>query len=303
MNLVTKPLCQGSAAALGVFDGVHLGHRRVLSAAAACKEQGLLPCAFTFHSATLPMKHGKPFSYLYPEAQKLRLLEECGIQAVLNPAFSEVQAMDGAAFCREILLGQLCAREVFCGRDFRFGKGAAWGFEELRRFGDAMGFAVHAVPPVELGGEKVSSTRIRACLKAGRPEQAAQLLGAPYTITGTVCHGKALGRTISFPTINLPFLQGQLVPAHGVYLSRNHTPGGSFWGVTNIGVKPTVSQANIPLAETHLLDFEGDLYGTACSVELLHFLRPEQKFENIDALCCAIGQDCQKARQLAALIS
>ncbi len=303
MEIVTKPLAQESAVALGVFDGVHLGHRRVLAAAASCKEQGLLPCAFTFDTATLPTKHGQPFEYLYTQKHKLVLLETCGIEAVYQPAFSQVQEMDGETFCREILGKILCAKKVFCGGDFRFGKGAAWGFDDLCRFGSEVGFSVYKIGPVYESDKKVSSTLIRSYLKAGDPLYAGCLLDRFYTITGEVCHGLALGRTISFPTINQPFAERQLVPKHGVYLSRCHTPLGAFWGVTNIGVKPTVSEEKIPLAETHLLDFEGDLYGAECSTELVAYLRPEKKFQNINALRRAIERDIEKARVLAKVLS
>ncbi|MBQ8513915.1 MAG: riboflavin biosynthesis protein RibF [Ruminococcus sp.] len=296
MKLVTDPLCQESAVALGLFDGVHLGHRRVLAAAAGGREQGLVPCAFTFDTETLPRKHGKPFACLYTQSHKLTLLRECGMEAVYAPSFAALQEMDGAAFCGEILCKKLRAKRVFCGRDFRFGRGAGWGFEELCTFGAEMGFSVHEIEPVLLGGEKVSSTRIRAALKEGQPREAALLLGRPYAVTGAVMHGKALGRTISFPTINQHFVKGQLVPKHGVYISRVHTPLGTFRGLTNVGIKPTVSEEKIPLAETHLLDFQGDLYGAACSTELLEFLRPEQKFESIDALRRAIAQDRERAQ-------
>ena len=301
MNIVTKPLLQDSAVALGLFDGVHLGHRKVLAAAAACKAQGLLPCVFTFDTEGFPRKHGKPFAYLYPQKHKLRLLETCGIEAVCAPDFVRMQEMEGKTFCREILCTLLCAKKTFCGRDFRFGRGAAWGFSDLQEFGAEMGFSVHEIrPEYYFDGEKVSSTKVRAALRDGFPTTAAALLGSPYTITGMVCHGKALGRTIAFPTINQPFGKGQLVPRHGVYLSRVRTPGGVFWGVTNVGIKPTVSEERIPLTETHLLDFAGDLYGAECSTELLDFLRPERKFEDLAALQEAIAADCLAARRLSA---
>lgn len=299
---VTKPLLQESAVALGLFDGVHLGHRKVLEGAAKSEPYGLLPCAFTFNTETFPKKHGKPFEFLYTDESKSRLLSECGIKAIYSPTFSEICSIDGESFCRDILKGVLRAKCVFCGSDFRFGKDAGCGFEELVRFGREMGFETVLVDAVNICGNEVSSTLIREYLSTGRPETAAKLLGRAYEISGEIIHGKALGRTIDFPTINQSFKKNQLVPAKGVYLSQIQTSRGIFYGVTNIGVKPTVTSENIPLAETNIFDFTGDLYGEFCVTKLLRYLRPERKFENIAALKAAITQDCENARRLAKTI-
>lgn len=296
---INVPVTQESAAALGLFDGVHLGHRKVIEAAVMCRREGLLPCAFTFNSEAFPKKHGRDFRFLYTEEHKKRLLEDAGISAVYTGSFSHIGSMDGESFCRDILCGMLNVKKVFCGGDFRFGRGAAWGFDDLAAFGRKMGFDAVCIPHFCDEEGEVSSTRIRSHLAEGEPEKAASLLGRPYEITGEVVHGKALGRTISFPTINQPYAEGQLVPACGVYLSRITTGENIYYGVTNIGVKPTVTEENIPLAETHLFDFSGDLYGKYCRTELLRFLRPEKKFENITALRQAIALDCEKARLLA----
>lgn len=299
MITVTKPLSGRSAAALGLFDGVHLGHRSILDSAVKCRNEGLVPAVFTFRTESFPRKHGKTFEFLCTDSRKMKILEECGIEAVYSPDFADIQEMDGETFCREILVKTLRAEKVFCGRDFRFGRKAGWNFDDLKKFGMEMGFEAVLVDAVMQDGAAVSSTRIREHLKAGEPEKAALLLGRSYAVTGEVLHGKALGRTIDFPTINQPFFKGQLVPRKGVYLSRVHTPAGVYSGITNIGVKPTVSEENVPLAETYLFDFSGDLYGQECVAELVRFIRPERKFESITALRTAISQDCEKARILA----
>ncbi len=296
---VKDVLSQESAAALGLFDGVHLGHQRVLSAAVQCRKDGLISSAFTFDTETFPKKHGKAFEFLYTEEHKRRLFEAMGIEAVYTGRFSDMAEMDGESFCRDILKGKLKAKRVFCGSDFRFGRNAAWGFKELEKFGERFGFEVHCVEPVCAGGAEVSSSRVREYLSAGKPEKAEELLGRPYEISGEAVHGKALGRTMKFPTVNQIFKKGQLVPAKGVYLSKTETPEGTYFSVTNIGVKPTVSDRNIPLSETHLLDFEGDLYGKYCVTKLLRFIRPEKKFESITALQRQISKDTETARRLA----
>ncbi len=288
----------GSAVALGLFDGVHLGHRAVLAMTAACAiAQQLTPCAFTFAADSIPAKQGVPLAFLYTDAQKRRLMQACGIAHVYCPTFSALRHLDGEAFCRHVLVEMLHAREVFCGDDFRFGAGAAWDVEALERFGAAMGFRVHRVPPVRWGTQVISSTAIRQAVRSGEMEQAQKLLGAPYQICGAVTHGKSLGHTRQVPTINLPFASGQLVPRHGVYVSYTRTSEGGYDSITNVGINPTVSDSQPPVAETYLLHFSGDLYDQPCQVELRHFLRAEQKFPDTDALYAQIAADQAACRQ------
>ncbi|HBD71371.1 MAG TPA: riboflavin biosynthesis protein RibF, partial [Ruminococcus sp.] len=169
---------------------------------------------------------------------------------------------------------------------------AAWGVADLAAFGETFGFTVELIDAVEQDGAVISSSRIRQLLLDGKIQQANRLLGAPYQISGIIQHGAALGRTIQFPTINLSFAPEQLVPLYGVYRAKVYLKDGSVWnGVTNIGTKPTVSNACIPVAETHLLGFQGDLYGQFCRIELLDFLRKEQKFSGLDELKAAIADN------------
>ena len=161
--------------------------------------------------------------------------------------------MDGETFCRVYLHDKMHAKKLFCGRDFRFGNRAAWGVADLAAFGEIFGFTVELIDAVEQDGAVISSSRIRQLLLDGKIQQANRLLGAPYQISGIIQHGAALGRTIQFPTINLSFAPEQLVPLYGVYRAKVYLKDGSVWnGVTNIGTKPTVSNACIPVAETHL---------------------------------------------------
>lgn len=297
LHLEDKPSQQKSAVALGFFDGVHLGHRAVLGAAAAyAARHRVRACAFTFSAATVPVKQGVPLAYLYPDAQKFSLLESCGMDAVFSPSFPELCRLDGEAFCRKVLQELFQAQAVFCGGDFRFGAKAAWDISALRHYGETLGFSVHQVEPVRWEGEKISSTSIRIAIRNGEMQRAAQLLGAPYQICGTVVHGTAQGRAHAVPTINLPFAPGQLVPRYGVYVSKVYTVGGSYDAITDVGVKPTMGEGHSPAAETFLLDFSGDLYDQPCRVELLHFLRDERKFPDTAALYAQIHLDQQQCK-------
>lgn len=286
-----------AAIALGLFDGVHVGHRAVLQAALGMASQGLSPVVFTFPAETAARKGA---GCLYPTAVRNTLLYECGAFARLHvPDFAQVQNLDGETFVRTLLCAQDHAAFVCCGRDFRFGKGAAWDVQDLARFGGKYGFKVKIVEDVEADGEKVSSTRIRRLLQEGKIGAANALLGEPYRIAQTVTHGAHLGNTIGFATINQVYAPQQLVPKFGVYASETLTPDGWYASVTNIGIKPTVEYHGTPLAETHILGYEGDLYEREITVILSHFLREERKFDSLGALTAQLAADCDKRRQLS----
>ena len=286
------------AIALGLFDGVHLGHRAVLQAAAGQVQHGLCPAAFTFQPGLASFKGAEGF--LYPEPQKERILrEECGMAEVYAPDFSDIASLSGEDFVREILAARMDAAYAVCGRDFRFGRGAACGCAELVQYCTELGIAVEIVGDVESDGGKVSSSRIRTLLEAGDIAAANALLGAPYCIQGEIVHGAHLGHTIGFATINQSFAEGQLVPHFGVYASETKTPAGWLPSITNIGIKPTVGYTGLPLAETHILDFSGDLYGQILEVRLTQFLRAERKFDSLEALVAQLRADMTQRRQIS----
>lgn len=280
-----------TSVALGLFDGVHLGHRAVLKTAAAQKMNGLTPCAFTFPPESTA---GKNAEYIYSDKEKQMLLtSSCDIAKIFSPQFSEICMMDGDTFARNILRKELNAAYVACGKDFRFGKDAAWGIDELAGFGRKYGFTVQAVDDVCCGNERVSSTAVRKLLQKGELRRANLFLGEPYMIMKEISSGAQLGRTIGFPTANQLFSKGQLVPAYGVYASRTLYEGKWYPSMTNIGIKPTVSYGGAPLAETYISGFSGDLYGKTVQVVLLDFIRPEKRFSDLDELKQQIRRDVE----------
>ena len=280
-----------TSVALGLFDGVHLGHRAVLKTAAAQKMNGLTPCAFTFPPESTA---GKNAEYIYSDKEKQMLLtSSCDIAKIFSPQFSEICMMDGDTFARSILRKELNAVYVACGKDFRFGKDAAWGIDELAGFGRKYGFIVQAVDDVCCGNERVSSTAVRKLLQKGELRRANLFLGEPYMIMKEISSGAQLGRTIGFPTANQLFSKGQLVPAYGVYASRTLYEGKWYPSMTNIGIKPTVSYGGAPLAETYISGFSGDLYGKTVQVVLLDFIRPEKRFSDLDELKQQIRRDVE----------
>ena len=285
------------AVALGLFDGVHLGHREVIKAPAALAECGFIPAVFTFRSSTVPEKQGRRLEYIYTDAQKELLVKALGISEVFSWNFSEMKNLSGEEFVRNILVDRLNTRYAVCGRDFRFGKRASCGIAELFEFGRQYGFGVEIADDVKSEGENVSSKKIREQLKNGEIQAANALLGSPYRIDGEVVHGQQLGRTLNFPTINQLYGENQLVPRKGVYQSVTLIGGTGYSSVTNIGVKPTVAEGVRPLAETHILGYDGDLYGKNITVTLRKFLRDERKFSSVEELGRQIRADIDHVKE------
>lgn len=284
--------------ALGYFDGVHLGHRAVIEAAVLQAHRlGCGTAVFTFTDKAGACMQKSAAGRIYRDETRQRLLESLGVDFLLMPDFGEVSKLLPEQFVSE-LTGRFAVRAVTAGSDFRFGRDKSGDFSTLRSLAAQAGIDAFEVPQVCLDGAPVSSTRIRQALIAGDMEGAARLLGRPYCIDGPVVGGKHLGTRELFPTANQHFLPGQLIPRCGVYAARAVLAGRSFAAVTNIGTCPTVSEENTVSAETYLLGEQFSLYGQPLTVELLHYLRPEQKFASIEALRAQIETDISAAKTL-----
>ncbi len=280
--------------ALGLFDGVHTGHRRVLELALENAEKGYTPAVFTFEPHTVLKKPTGCGGYIYTAAEKLRILKNMGFDCVHSPDFGDICGLLGEEFARDILADRMKAAYVCCGNNFRFGKNASCGVEELRELGKKYGFEVRTAEDEFLDGTMVSSGRIRHLLASGDILQANRLLGAHYAVSAEVVTGAALGRTIGFPTANQLFEDNQLVPKFGVYRAETEIDGVTYRAMTNIGIKPTVNYGGKPLAETYISGFSGDIYGRTIQVKLLEFIRSEKKFGSVDELKKQITEDLQK---------
>lgn len=285
-----------SAVALGAFDGLHLGHQRVLSSVTLAADR-LVPTVFTFDASPTELLKGNGALRLCSNNRKLELLQRFGIQRVYMPRFEEVRSCTAREFVEQILHGVLRAKRVSCGFNFHFGQGGKAGGEDLKELCQEFGIETVVVPALSIENEPVSSTRIRQLLEQGDTAQAAQLLGHFFTVDFTVMPGQKLGRKLGAPTINQPFPKDFLCPKFGVYASLVTVDGKKYAGVTNVGVRPTVGSDSV-LAETLISHFSGDLYGQAVPVELVCFLRPEKKFDGIDQLKQAILHDAQVAEEL-----
>ncbi len=287
------PAGEPTAVALGGFDGLHAGHKRVISSAFA---GGLAPAVFTFQTDLL--QEGKGARSLMSQTWKVQLLQEMGVRYCWMLPFGEIRGMTAEEFVEKVLAGVCRARRVCCGFNFRFGKGGAGTAEDLARFCAARGIEAVVQPPVEEDSRPVSSTRIRALVEEGRMEEACSLLGHPFAFDFPVVHGRQLGRTLGFPTINQPIPPGFVLPRFGVYASLVDVGGDRYYGVTNVGVKPTVGSDG-PLAETWMPDYHGrELYGETVRTELHGFIRPERKFPGLYELREQIFRDRETAKKI-----
>ena len=283
------------AAALGSFDGLHLGHRQVIGNTLSVP--GLRPAVITFQQNPSVSLQKKPVPLLTTNEQKLALLEEMGVEVVYLLPFDRIRDMEPEDFV-EALYRVCRVRALSCGFNFRFGKNGRGDAGLLKELCREKGIELSVTPPVSVAGETVSSTRIRACLEQGDVQQAGQLLGRPFGYDFEVTHGRQLGRTWGTPTINQPFPAGYVLPRFGVYASLVEVEGQKYYGVTNIGVKPTVG-SDCALSETWIPEFSGDLYGKKVPVELLDFIRPERKFDSLDQLKNEILENGVLARKIA----
>lgn len=283
------------AAALGSFDGLHLGHRQVIGNTLSAP--GLRPAVITFQQNPSVSLQKKPVPLLTTNEQKLALLEEMGVEVVYLLPFDRIRDMEPEDFV-EALYRVCRVRALSCGFNFRFGKKGRGDAGLLKELCREKGMELSVTPPVSVAGETVSSTRIRACLEQGDVQQAGQLLGRPFGYDFEVTHGRQLGRTWGTPTINQPFPAGYVLPRFGVYASLVEVEGQKYYGVTNIGVKPTVG-SDCALSETWIPEFSGDLYGKKVPVELLDFIRPERKFDSLDQLKNEILENGVLARKIA----
>ena len=301
-----SPINQGNmVCAVGNFDGVHKGHQAVIAAAKSCANKSGLPLAvvtFSPHPRQYFRPSDAPF-LLQTKSSKNTCLAALGVQYVIHVHFNKtLQELSPEVFVEDVLIKAFSVRYLFAGSDFAFGKSRAGSMNSLAEMGKRFGLDVH---PVDLfadtGQMPISSSRIRAALQAGQINLAAEMLGRQPSISGPVVMGDQRGRLLNFPTANLK-LGECLEPAFGVYAVKTEIDKADGWrqlieGVTNIGRRPTVNDRGV-LAETHLFDFDEEIYGCQLTVHLHAFLRPEQKFDGLDALRDQIAKDAEQARQI-----
>ena len=290
-------ILRGTVLTLGVFDGLHLGHQKIMERVVSrARTIGAIPTAITFDP--------HPRSVLYPENsppllqtldQRLANFEVLGIEQTIVIRFDKDFANQNAEeFLRDSVHERLQAKEVYLGKGFAFGKNRAGNIELLRKISAELGFFADEVDEITLRGQRISSSKIRELLKHGKVNLARRMLGRPYGVEGQIIHGDQRGRTIGFPTANLK-PRNRVVPQFGVYATATLIKDVWRRSITNVGVRPTFEGSKESSIESYVFDFDGDLYGDVLRVRFLHRIRDERKFNGIDELKTQIGKDTNTA--------
>lgn len=287
-----------SAITLGKFDGIHRGHQKLMKKILEKKEQGLKSVVFTFGQMPGTVFYGKGRTIL-TRSERMTHLETMGIDYMVEcPFVPEIIQMEPEKFIEEILVNQLHVKYIAVGPDFRYGHNRRGDVSLLKKLASVYEYEVEIFEKECLEDKVISSTYVRHMLEIGEMETVQKLLGYPYYVSGVVVHGHAIGRTIGIPTINLIPDDEKKLPPNGVYLTRTRIAEEQYFGITNIGVKPTISGEEAKGIETHLFDYEGNLYGKELVVEFFAFERKEMRFESLKELQEQLAKDLLWGRKL-----
>ena len=288
-----------SVVALGNFDGIHLGHVALINKAVAfANESGLLSCVYTFSDHPSNFKNGIN-GIITDNSEKAQILSELRADLLCLDDFDMVKDLSCRQFCEEILVKGLGCEIAVCGDNYSFGAGRSGNADTLKRVMEDLGKKVVVLDCVSKCGDCINSTHVRELICEGKMEEASELLGRRYSFYSEVVHGKKLGRVLGSPTINQFFPEKKLRPKNGVYISLCSFDGKKYAGVTNVGVNPTVNDGvNAPvLCETHIIGFDGDLYGKEVRIEFCRHLRDEKKFPSLDELKKEILHNVSQAKE------
>ena len=281
-----------TAVAIGKFDGLHLGHRRLLQEILEKKKDGLAACVLTFDPSPAVFFGLADGKELTTKEEKRRLLERMGVDVLVEfPMTKESAAMEPGAFIEEVLVQKLQVCFLAAGVDVSFGARGAGNAQLLQELSQINGYQVKTIEKVKLEETEISSTLVRSQVECGNMPYVEALLGMPYTIGGVVQHGRALGRKLGMPTVNLLPEKDKLLPPNGVYYSEVLYGGKKYAAISNIGYKPTVSEEKIVGVESYLYDFEEEIYGEEIEVSLLAFKRPEMRFSGVEELQAQMQED------------
>ncbi len=290
-------ISQVSAVAIGKFDGIHLGHRRLLEQLIDHKSEDVSAVVFTFDPSPADFFSGRKLPELSTREEKRAYFERLGVDILIEyPLTKESAGIDPVEFIRKVLCEQLQTRYIIAGEDVSFGAGGRGNAQLLKEHSKEYGYQVELIEKVCVDGQTISSTLIRSKVSAGEMGDVREMLGEAYPVTGIICHGRQLGRTIGMPTVNLLPEGSKLLPPNGVYYSEVELEDRIYEGISNIGYKPTVTQEHVLGVETYLYDFAQDVYGKMITVRLLDFKRPEMKFAGVDELKSQMASDIAEGR-------
>lgn len=287
-----------SAVTLGKFDGLHRGHQLLINKILEQKAKGYQAVMFTFMLHPGNLFSDKEIELIYTEEEKKYLLEQWGLDVLVSYPFTkETASMEPEDFIKEVLINKLDAKIIVVGSDFRFGKNRRGDTDLLKQWASHYGYELYVIDKMLSDDKEIGSSYIRSELKKGDMELVHELLGNPYSIMGPVLHGRKIGRTIGFPTINLIPTTDKLLPPNGVYASVTTIDGEKFPGLTNVGVNPTVGETPEKRVETYIFDYDNDLYGSYVSVALYSWERGEEKFNSIEELKEQMDKDIDYGRE------
>ena len=284
-NTIQLDIGRETAAAIGKFDGIHIGHRRLLEEILSRKKDGLAVCVFTFDPPPASFFGVTDEKELTTKAEKRLLFERMGVDILIEfPLNRETAATPPEVFVEKILAEQMRVRFLAAGTDLSFGAKGAGNAALLHRLAPGLGFQFRTIDKVCLGEREISSTLVRSHVEKGDMESVEQMLGMPYMIAGEVVRGKQLGRTIGFPTVNIQPDVNKLLPPKGVYFSQMRYKGKMYRAISNVGYKPTVAEEKVMGIESYLYDFQENIYGESIEIYLYSFLRPERRFDSVESL-------------------
>ena len=291
-------IVQESAVAIGKFDGFHRGHQKLLNVIKEQKERGLAAVVFTFVPSPAAFFSKEPEQDLTTIAEKRKIFEEAGVDYLIEyPFYQEIADMEPEIYISKVLVEQLNAKCIVAGEDVSFGKKGLGDYHLLEQKAAQYGYEVVIIDKVLYQGREVSSTYAREAVRQGDMELTEQLLGQPYHVGGSIVHGRHLGSSLGMPTVNIVPPEQKLLPPNGVYYSYVKMNAYTYPGITNIGTKPTVSGEAVMGVETYIYDFSKDVYGQEAEVYLLHYKRPEMRFDGIEALKAQMASDIAAGRE------
>jgi riboflavin biosynthesis protein ribF len=303
-DITTFTTQQPTVLTIGTFDGVHLGHQKIIErVVTTARQEGLLATIFTFFPhPRMVVQHDKSLKLIHTLEEKKQLLQQLGVDLLVVQPFNEAFAqLTAEEFVSTILVQHLNVKKVIIGYDHRFGRNRTANINDMRLFGEKYGFAVEEISVQEVDEVSVSSTKIREALNKGDVTTAEHYLGTPYSLTGTVVHGLKLGRTLGYPTANIQVTEDyKLIPKDGVYVVYSYIGGQKVYGMMSIGKNPTIEGKGASI-EVYFFDFNGDLYDRELTIYFVKYLREERKFSSVALLKKQLQDDETTARKAIAL--
>ena len=297
-NTLDFELNTDTAVALGKFDGLHVGHRKLLEGILGMKKQGMTACVLTFDPSPAVFFGFSDGKELTTKEEKRELFSRMGVDILVEfPMVKETASMPGEQFIRDILVSRLHIKWIVAGKDVSFGDKGAGNEALLRKMAEELGYGVTTIDKLKVEGTEASSRYIRSLVESGEMAFVTKFLGMPYTVMGIVEHGKKLGRKLGMPTVNLIPSESKLLPPNGVYFSQVIVQGKQYNAISNIGCKPTVSEERKVGIESFLYDFDQDIYGVSIEVRLLAFKRPEMCFDTVEQLKEQMEKDIEEGRK------